>query len=223
MAKVAIVHEADRMNLNAANSFLKTLEEPPAHTTLILVTTHPYVLLPTIRSRCLHFRFPADRSVEADAQAEGWSDWVADYGAWLGRVSGGSSQAGDKREVADHVFSVYGLVARFDQILEKATAAAWEKQRAGLPEDLGDDAQVAIETGLANGIRARFFADVEAATEAHARARLAAADPAARRMYSSAIRTLEHGAYLLRLNLNESAVLEDFLLASLRLWSGRPA
>ena len=57
LRKVAIIHEADRMNAAAANIFLKTLEEQPAHTTLLLLTTHPYALLPTIRSRCLHFKF----------------------------------------------------------------------------------------------------------------------------------------------------------------------
>jgi DNA polymerase III subunit delta' len=57
--KVGLVHEADRMNIQTANAFLKTLEEPPANTTLLLVTTRPYALLPTIRSRVLHFRFPS--------------------------------------------------------------------------------------------------------------------------------------------------------------------
>ena len=52
-AKVALIHEADRMRKEAANAFLKTLEEPPPQTYLILLTTRPYSLLPTIRSRCL--------------------------------------------------------------------------------------------------------------------------------------------------------------------------
>src|SRR6185295_404205 len=54
--KVGIVHEADRMNIQTANAFLKTLEEPPPNTALLLLTTRPYALLPTIRSRVLHFR-----------------------------------------------------------------------------------------------------------------------------------------------------------------------
>ena len=56
--KVAVLHDADRMNAAAANIFLKTLEEPPADTTLLLLTGRPHALLPTIRSRVLHFRFP---------------------------------------------------------------------------------------------------------------------------------------------------------------------
>ncbi|MBF0588845.1 MAG: DNA polymerase III subunit delta' [Magnetococcales bacterium] len=55
--KVAIVSDAALMNQAAANALLKTLEEPPADTLLILVTAHPGMLLPTIRSRCQKLRF----------------------------------------------------------------------------------------------------------------------------------------------------------------------
>jgi DNA polymerase-3 subunit delta' len=50
--KVAIITSAHRMNDQAQNAFLKTLEEPPADTTLILVANSMDRLLPTIRSRC---------------------------------------------------------------------------------------------------------------------------------------------------------------------------
>ena len=49
---VVILREAERMNLEAANCLLKTLEEPPAESVLILLTTNLDALLPTIRSRC---------------------------------------------------------------------------------------------------------------------------------------------------------------------------
>ncbi|MEP6657760.1 MAG: DNA polymerase III subunit delta' [Betaproteobacteria bacterium] len=51
-AKVAVIAPAERMNANAANALLKTLEEPPAHTYILLVTDHPGRLPPTIVSRC---------------------------------------------------------------------------------------------------------------------------------------------------------------------------
>ena len=51
-ARVAIVDTADDMNRNAANALLKALEEPPAGTTLLLLSSAPGRLLPTIRSRC---------------------------------------------------------------------------------------------------------------------------------------------------------------------------
>ncbi|MGA0404603.1 MAG: ATP-binding protein [bacterium] len=45
--RVLILDEADRMNRESANAFLKTLEEPPPQTTIILLTTSPMLLLDT--------------------------------------------------------------------------------------------------------------------------------------------------------------------------------
>jgi DNA polymerase-3 subunit delta' len=50
--KIAVIDPADKMNRNSANSLLKTLEEPASDTLLLLLTTHPSRLLPTVRSRC---------------------------------------------------------------------------------------------------------------------------------------------------------------------------
>ena len=50
--RVFIIGEAHRLNAEAANCLLKTLEEPPAHTVLVLLTTDEDGVLPTIRSRC---------------------------------------------------------------------------------------------------------------------------------------------------------------------------
>ena len=55
--KIYILTEAERMNLEAASCLLKTLEEPPAASVLILLTTNLEALLPTIRSRCQIIRF----------------------------------------------------------------------------------------------------------------------------------------------------------------------
>jgi DNA polymerase-3 subunit delta' len=54
--KVAVIFDAERMCMgaaSAANAFLKTLEEPPAHTLILLTSGRPAMLLPTIISRCL--------------------------------------------------------------------------------------------------------------------------------------------------------------------------
>src|SRR5882762_5967011 len=51
-ARVFIVEDADLMNEAGSNALLKTLEEPPAASHLILTTTNPTALLATIRSRC---------------------------------------------------------------------------------------------------------------------------------------------------------------------------
>ena len=55
--KVCIIEDADQMNTKAANVFLKTLEEPPADTVIILTTSRPNSLLPTILSRCQQIPF----------------------------------------------------------------------------------------------------------------------------------------------------------------------
>ena len=55
--KVYILTDVDRMNDPAENAFLKTLEEPPASSVLILLTSNIRVLLPTTRSRCQILQF----------------------------------------------------------------------------------------------------------------------------------------------------------------------
>lgn len=57
LRKVCIMEPAERMNRFSANSFLKTLEEPPGNALIILLTENADMLLPTIRSRCQLIRF----------------------------------------------------------------------------------------------------------------------------------------------------------------------
>src|ERR1051326_5163949 len=58
--KVAVIVGADRLNTQAANTFFKTLEEPPADTIMILLSTEPQRLLETILSRCLRLNFAGE-------------------------------------------------------------------------------------------------------------------------------------------------------------------
>jgi DNA polymerase-3 subunit delta' len=58
--KVCIIVAADRMNESSANAFLKTLEEPPANSVIILLSTEPQRILETILSRCLRLTFAGD-------------------------------------------------------------------------------------------------------------------------------------------------------------------
>lgn len=220
--KVAVIYEAERMNTAAANIFLKTLEEPPASTTILLLTTRPYSLLTTIRSRCLHFRFTdSGHAALADCDAatqEKWAQTLAAYTAWLGRAADGVSE---KRAVAAQIMGVYGLVTRFNAVLTAATDQSWKQQKEKLPPDLDDDEIEAIQTGITNGIRLKLFAEIERATRDFGQDRLARGDEAARRALVAAVAQMERDVGLLRLNLNEAAALEDFLLSSLRLWSRR--
>lgn len=65
--KIFLIDDADRMTLGAANALLKTLEEPPDHSVLLLVSGRPSALPATVRSRCQALRFapPARTQVEA--------------------------------------------------------------------------------------------------------------------------------------------------------------
>jgi DNA polymerase-3 subunit delta' len=71
--RIAIIDSIDDCNPSAANALLKTLEEPPADTTFLLVSHRPGQLLPTIKSRChnLALRPIADADVAAVLMEQG--------------------------------------------------------------------------------------------------------------------------------------------------------
>ena len=65
--KVVVLHDADRMTEEVANALLRSIEEPPPRSVIVLVTAHPDELLPTVRSRC--------RRVELGVEVDhGWLD-----------------------------------------------------------------------------------------------------------------------------------------------------
>ena len=79
--KVAVIVAADRMNEEAANAFLKTLEEPPPKSVLVLVTTRPERILDTISSRCLRLSFGGERRRRLDASEMAWLSGFSDIAA----------------------------------------------------------------------------------------------------------------------------------------------
>ena len=88
-ARVALVSQADRMTEDAQSALLKTLEEPPARTTIVLCADDEERMLPTIRSRCVRLRLGpvAVRDVEAILEERGVAD--APTASRLARLSGG--------------------------------------------------------------------------------------------------------------------------------------
>jgi DNA polymerase-3 subunit delta' len=70
--KVAVIVAADRLNEKAANAFLKTLEEPPAKSILILITTEPQRILETILSRCLRLNFAGEGPRQLEPARLAW-------------------------------------------------------------------------------------------------------------------------------------------------------
>jgi DNA polymerase-3 subunit delta' len=65
-ARVFLVDQADRFNDPSSNALLKVLEEPPPTSHIILITSRPAVLLPTVRSRCQAIRFSPLTSEEIE-------------------------------------------------------------------------------------------------------------------------------------------------------------
>jgi DNA polymerase-3 subunit delta' len=65
-ARVFIIEDAEKMNDASSNALLKTLEEPPSTTFLILITSRPDALLSTIRSRCQTIRFAPVANTEIE-------------------------------------------------------------------------------------------------------------------------------------------------------------
>ncbi len=91
VGKVAVIEPANAMTANAANSLLKTLEEPPGHTLLILVVDRAGKLPATVYSRCQRI----DIAVPGEAAALDWLDRVHPGAPWLDalRTSGGAPLA----------------------------------------------------------------------------------------------------------------------------------
>ncbi len=88
--RVIIIDDADKMNEQAANALLKTLEEPSAGNVLMLITARPYSLPATILSRCRHLRFnplPCDTVARFLAAQHGMDP---DRARLLAGLSGGS-------------------------------------------------------------------------------------------------------------------------------------
>lgn len=75
--KVGIIVEADRLNPQAANAFLKTLEEPPADSILVLLTLEPQRILETILSRCLRLNLAGESARHHDPST---LEWLGGFG-----------------------------------------------------------------------------------------------------------------------------------------------
>lgn len=212
--KVAILYDADRMHTSAANIFLKTLEEPPSDTTLLLLTARPHFLLPTIRSRCLHFRLPPGD--DSELLPESLVAWLDDYTTWL---NGLDKKLESKQEISRQIIGAYGLAARFTPLLKATVAANWKAQKEELPEGLTDEEEQALAEGIRIGLRDQVFAALEHRLRGFARNHLQ--EEGAVKALTDTVSDLEHMAGLLRVNLQEGAALEGFLLAALRHWGRR--
>ena len=141
--KVYLVDEAHEIKREAADAFLKTLEEPPPHAVFILATTDPGDLKSTIRSRCQRYDF---RRVEVKvlvarlrqiAEAEGITI-DDDALRLLAREATGSVR--DAVNLLDQVWATHGDAISHDAVLDglglSSDARALELAKAALGKDL---------------------------------------------------------------------------------------
>ena len=168
--RVAIIDSADDMNRNAANALLKVLEEPPAKTTLLLLSSAPGRLVATIRSRCRRIDMPplADAEVEALLIEEGVGRDEAQTLAPFARGRPGYAltlAAGDGVEAIKLAQSFLKSAARNSDVAPyiagltgKAGDGRWEMFKEAIVDTLSDAAR-----GAAMGTTSPLFQDASPA------------------------------------------------------------
>ncbi len=211
--RVVIVNEPDRFLSESANAFLKTLEEPPPGTLIVLQTTHYYRVLPTILSRCLRFHVGGEAPAIADPS---WQDWLREMERLLTRMVKGP--ASPQARVSEVFIPLYALCARFEVLLELFVEEALEAAPPPPPTDEDeDDAEVAYEESVRRGVRARMLVSVEEKLRLVGRA-----NPGCAGQVAEAVGHLEDARRRMELNYQVLAAFEQFLLRTLRTFALRP-
>ena len=211
--RVVIVNEPDRFLSESANAFLKTLEEPPPGTLIILQTTHYYRVLPTILSRCLRFHVGGEAPVIADPS---WQDWLREMERLLTRMVKGP--ASPQARVSEVFIPLYALCARFEVLLELFVEEALEAAPPPPPTDEDEeDAELAYEESVRRGVRARMLVSVEEKLRLVGRAH-----PGCAGQVAEAVGHLEDARRRMELNYQVLAAFEQFLLRTLRSFALRP-
>ena len=138
--KVGVLVAVDRLKTEAANAFLKTLEEPPPKSVLILLTTEPQRILETILSRCLRLNF-AGESTRLGAAEEGFLSAFSEIAAQenrglLGRyrlLGALMKKLGEQKETVESELTARSPLERYDD-LDPKLRDKWEDELAAAIE-----------------------------------------------------------------------------------------
>lgn len=128
--RVVLLDGAERMRQETANCMLKTLEEPPSRTFLILLTGNPYALLGTIRSRCRMIQFGRipQRHIEKNLKEKrGFDPEAARRAAACGNGSLGAAASFDAErdaEMRDRALEFARVLLAGESFFEASTLAA---------------------------------------------------------------------------------------------------
>ena len=138
--KVAVIVGADRLNIQAANSFLKTLEEPPPKSILILLSTEPSRLLETIISRCLRVNFSGDGRRELTSTESAWlekfSAMAGEQKTLLGRYLLADvilQKLNEIRTSVDETLTARSPLQKYEDV-DKELRDRWEEELAAAVE-----------------------------------------------------------------------------------------
>ncbi len=138
--KVGVLVAVDRLKTEAANAFLKTLEEPPSKSILILLTTEPQRILETILSRCLRLNFAGEniRLGEMEKQfVAGFSEIASEQNrGLLGRyrlLGALMKNLGEQKETIEKDLTARSPLERYDDIDPKLREK-WEDELSAAVE-----------------------------------------------------------------------------------------
>jgi DNA polymerase-3 subunit delta' len=169
--KIAVIHDADRMNEAAANALLRTLEDPPGPTYFFLLSTQPERMLATILSRCIEIPLRAGTKPTPTARQQTLLTALA-------RTPPDADLA-----------AVFGLVQQFNGLLAEAKAEIEARNEAAEKKELAVLKQVGARREQIEE-REDFY---KALVEAHSRAEREALLAVAEQWLADALRH-QHGA-----------------------------
>ena len=221
--KIAVITAADRLNTNAANAFLKTLEEPPAKSVLILLSTEPSRILETILSRCLRLNFSGDVVRPLDPAQ---SVWLNKFGAM---AAGEQKSLLGRYRLMDLLMQNLGEIRT--QVDETLTALSPLEKYGDAEKDLREKWEAELTAGIEAEYRRRrtdlllllqrwlrdvWLQTLAAGEELLSLPEIAGADDVARRLTprqaQENLQTLEQTLRLLHTNVQEALALEVGLL-----------
>ncbi|HLF86465.1 MAG TPA: DNA polymerase III subunit delta' [Nitrospiria bacterium] len=136
--RVYIIDEADKMNLEASNSFLKTLEEPMGDTTIILITSSPNSLPATLLSRCEQIRFvppPSELIAGLLVKDRGMKYDEALILSMISMGKVGIALSAEQGELIEERDKIINLIPK---LLEEGASGIFEASRelSGIPGDM---------------------------------------------------------------------------------------
>lgn len=182
--KVFILDEADRMLPTAANALLKTFEEPADKTLIILITSEPELILPTIRSRCRRLLFKSVDTEQITSYLCSHHSLERGQAQTLAQAAKGS--LGQAIRLAEEGESSYkrDLIeilqrerfSSWEELQQSAAAIAkqfdtkkeaWEEEvKSLLPKDVPAVQRQALEKELEGQVNIRYLREVDALLEA---------------------------------------------------------